>query len=201
MERYLLRKCEVFGRDFELQEFVDWFRELPDKEKEEYLLKVWRQYGVNSEQFCFVLQGFILWVFCRYGIYWDEDVYQSAVLSVLDKLQYWDEKKGKFLSFIYSLVRDKVSQKLYQDAKDERHLAVDSIDSAICTGVSNSEREVVSYLSAGRDGVYRVLEKVFVETILRKYVGAVRREVLYVVFYGLDSVYRRLVLWRANEVV
>jgi hypothetical protein len=196
MERFILWECELFGRREDVVLFLLWFKGLGVREKEEFVRRVIVEYGVNSEQFYFVVQGFVVYVMMRHGVYWDEEVFQEAFLSIMEKVKYWDERKGNLLSFLYSLIRDKVSQKKYWDS-------VQSIRSA---GVEEGR----VYDEEGEwEEVYECEEDVF-EDILQKDVSyrvipGLRGEVLDSILRGEDSVYRRVMLWNVersvNEVV
>jgi hypothetical protein len=97
----------------EVDSFLHWFKKLSTEEKEQYILGVLHRYGIESEQFYFVIQAFILFVMLRHRLYWDDETFQNAFLSIYEKLRFWEKDKGNLLSFIYSLVRDKVSQEKY----------------------------------------------------------------------------------------
>jgi len=189
MERFVLWECELFGKKEDIVSFLVRFRGLSAKEKEEYVKLVIGEYGVNSEQFYFVVQGFIFYVMLRHGLYWDEDVFQNAFLSMLEKLRYWDDGKGSLLSFVYSLVRDKVSQKKYWDMvclvrgmvfDDGWRYEEDGDKDEVRFGLMDSE-----WLE--RDLLLREISCWVLKGL--------REEVLDSILRCEDSIYRRVVLW------
>jgi DNA-directed RNA polymerase specialized sigma24 family protein len=192
MERFILWECELFGERRDVVSFLLWFKELSGVRKEEYLLHVIREYGVNSKQFYFVVQGFVIYVMMRHGLYWDEDVFQEAFLSVLEKVKYWDKQKGNLLSFLYSLIRDKVSQKKYRDS-------VESMRSVEVEEGRSYEDEVDEEWEEGYESEGDILRDVLLKEISSKVIPGLRREVLDSVLKGEDSVYRRVVLWNIER--
>jgi hypothetical protein len=191
IERFVLWECELFGERWDVIAFLSWFKVLRAKEKESYILSVIEKYGVNSEQFYFVVQGFVFYVMLKHG-YWDEDVFQEAFLSVLEKVKYWDEEKGNLLSFLYSLIRDRVSQKKYWD----------SVESMRSKGIEEG-RSYEDEVDEEWEEVYEGGEDVFQDVLLRevsyKVIPGLRREVLGSILRGEDSVYRRVVLWNIER--
>jgi len=185
MERFILWECELFGRKEDVVLFLGRFRELRVKEKEEFVKRVLSEYGVNSEQFYFVVQGFVVYVMMRHGVYWDEDVFQEAFLSVMEKVKYWDEGKGNLLSFLYSLIRDRVSQKKYWDSVarvrgvEESRVYEDDVDEKWEEWYEESKLEDYFLLKEVAGMVVRGLRGEVLESVLR----------------GEDSVYRRAIMW------
>jgi DNA-directed RNA polymerase specialized sigma24 family protein len=188
MERFILWECELFGERRDVVSFLLWFKELSGVKKEEYLLSVMKEYGVNSEQFYFAVQGFIFYVMFKHGLYWDEDVFQEAFLSVLEKVKYWDKQKGNLLSFLYSLIRDKVSQKKYRDS-------VGSMRSVEVEEGRFDEDDVDEDYEDGEEVFWNVLLK----DVSSKVISDLRGEVLDSILKGEDSVYRRVVLWNIER--
>ena len=192
MERFVLWECELFERRFDIVSFLLWFKELSSENKENFVLSVIEKYGVNSEQFYFVVQGFVFYVMLRHGLYWDEDVFQEVFLSMMEKVKYWDREKGNLLSFLYSLVRDKVSQKKYwlsaryfRDGELEEGYSYESeVDEEFLWDLwgGDSERD---------DLVWEILMK----EVSSEVVKGLRKEVQDSILKGDDSVYRRAVLW------
>jgi hypothetical protein len=188
MEHFVLWECDLFGRRVDVGSFLMWFKELSVEGKEGFLLSVMREYGVNSEQFYFVLQGFVFYVMIRHGVYWDEDVFQEAFVSILEKVRYWDRGKGNLLSFLYSLIRDKVSQKKYWDSvRGIRGVELEE-------GVRYEEADEEWY-----DGGEEMFQDVSLKEVSCSVVPGLRCEVLDSILRGEDSVYRRVVLWRMEE--
>jgi len=188
MERFILWECDLFGKSWDVLSFLLWFRGLSEREKEEFLLKVIEEYGVGSERFYFVVQGFVVYVMIRHGVGWDEDVFQEAFLAIMEKVGYWDRSKGSFMSFLYSLIRDKVSQKKYW----EMVRLVRDVDFSEWLKYEDEE--------SGECEVGMVCESDLDSVILLKEVGSglvrgLRGEVLESVLRGEDSVYRRAILW------
>jgi DNA-directed RNA polymerase specialized sigma24 family protein len=188
MERFILWECDLFGKSWDVLSFLLWFRGLSEREKEEFLLKVVEEYGVGSEQFYFVVQGFVVYVMMRHGVGWDEDVFQEAFLAIMEKVGYWDRSKGSFMSFLYSLIRDKVSQKKYWEMVK------------LMRDVDFSEWLKYEDEESGECEVGMVCESDLDSVILLKEVGSglvrgLRGEVLESVLRGEDSVYRRAILW------
>jgi len=181
VRRFFLKKCRVFGKEFDIASFVLEFKRMKGREKEEYILSVIEHYGVTSEEFYFVLQTFVLYVMIKHGIDFDEDVFQDAFVSVLEKVRYWEEGKGSLMSFLYSLIRDRVSYGKYLSARG----SVREVSLVECDPASLSvEAEVPGMPSYGKDA------------------SRLRKSVLREVEGGEDSIYRRAFLWRtAGEMV
>jgi hypothetical protein len=190
VERFVLWECELFERKFDIVSFLLWFKELSDGNKESFILSVIEKYGVNSNQFYFVVQGFVFYVMLRHGLYWDEDVFQEAFLSMMEKVKYWDREKGNLLSFLYSLIRDKVSQKKYWlGAKCFRNMELEEGCGYEC------EEELLWDLwrrdSERDDLVWEILMK----EVSYMVIPGLRSKVLDSILRGEDSVYKRVVLW------
>jgi DNA-directed RNA polymerase specialized sigma24 family protein len=144
------------------------------KEKERYIISVMERYGISSKELYFVLQVFVLYVMLKHGVNFDEDIFQDAFVSVFEKVKYWDIKKGSLLSFLYSLIRDRVSYRKYLDARDVAR-EVSLLD---CDQESLSFVVVPEILDYGSE------------------MSRLRKSVLEEVLQGGDSVYRRAFLWR-----
>jgi hypothetical protein len=191
VEHFVLWECDLFGRRVDVGSFLMWFKELSGEGKEGFLLSVMGKYGVNSEQFYFVVQGFVFYVMIRHGVYWDEDVFQEAFLSIMEKVKYWDKERGSLLSFLYSLIRDRVSQKKYWESvrsvRDKGAGEFDSYD-----GVDEEWEDVY-------DGGEEVFRDVLLKEVSNRVVYGLRGEVLESILKGDDSVYRRVVLWKMEE--
>jgi hypothetical protein len=178
--RFFLKRCKVFGEELDVTSFVLKFNMMTGKEKERYIISVIECYGVTSEEFYFVLQVFVLYVMLKHGVDFDEDVFHDAFVSVFEKVKYWDGGKGSLLSFLYSLIRDRISYRKYLDARGVAR-EVSLFD---CDQESLSFVDVPEVLDYGSD------------------VLKLGRRVLGVVASGCDSVYRRVFLWREmSEVV
>jgi DNA-directed RNA polymerase specialized sigma24 family protein len=191
VERFVLWECELFERRFDIASFLLWFKELSDGNKESFVLSVLEKYGVNSKQFYFVVQGFVFYVMLRHGLYWDEDVFQEAFLSMMEKVKYWDKEKGNLLSFLYSLIRDKVSQKKYWlGVRYFRDGEIEEYD----YGCDESE-ELLWDLQQGDSVEDDLVWEILVKEVSSEVVKGLRREVQDSMLKGEDSVYRRAVLW------
>jgi hypothetical protein len=174
VDKFFLKKCKIFDEELEITSFVLKFNMMTGKEKERYIISIIERYGVTSEEFYFVLQVFVLYVMLKHGIDFDEDVFHDAFVSVFEKVKYWDGKKGSLLSFLYSLVRDRVSYRKYLDARDvAREVSLLDCDQEYLSFVM-----VPEVLDYGSD------------------VSKLGRRVLEVIAGGSDSVYRRAFLWR-----
>ncbi len=180
MERFVLWECELFGRRFDIASFLMWFKELSGEGKERFLVSVLKEYSVNSEQFYFVVQGFVFYVMIKHGVYWDEDVFQEAFVSILEKVKYWDKGKGSLLSFLYSLIRDRVSQKKYWEVV--RSVRSEDVE----------EGEAIDEEYDDGEGIFR---DVLLREVSCSVVHGLRGEVLDSILNGVDSVYRRVVVW------
>lgn len=188
MERFILWECELFSERWDILSFLLWFRGLSEREKEEFLLKVIERYGVGSEQFYFVVQGFVVYVIMRHGVGWDEDVFQEAFLAIMEKVRYWDKSKGSLMSFLYSLVRDRVSQRKYWEmVKLVRDV---DLNEWLKYEDEEGERCVVGMVS--EDDIDNII---LLEEVGGRLVRGLRGEVLESVMRGEDSVYRRVILW------
>jgi len=181
VRRFILRKCNIFGEEFDISSFVLKFKMMKGREKEEYILSVIERYGAMSEEFYFVIQTFVLYVMIKHGVSFDEDVFQDAFVSVLEKVRYWDIKKGSLLSFLYSLIRDRVSYRKYIGARESvREVSLVECDPASLSIVA----EVPEVPGYGSDAL------------------KLRKSVLRNIECVDDSVYRRAFLWRkVGEVV
>jgi hypothetical protein len=193
VEHFVLWKCELFGKKEDVGSFLVSFKALSAKEKEELIKSVIDKYGVCSEQFYFVVQGFVIYVMLRHGLNWDEDVFQGAFLSMLEKLRYWDESKGSLLSFVYSLVRDKISQKRYWEI--------------VCLVRSMVFDDRLGYEEDGdsSEGGFGSMDggdlegDLLLKEISYLVLKGLRDEVLGSVLRCDDSVYRRVVLWHMMQ--
>jgi len=193
VEKFLLQKCSIFGKVEDVHSFLDSFKRLSASEKEQYVLRVWNEYGIESEQFYFVLQAFIIFVMLRHGLYWDEEAFQNAFLSVYEKLKFWNKEKGNLLSFIYSLIRDRVSQiKYWKAVSEERY------DDALHDCVLTASEEVGLYGCMDSD---EVVDRILMEEVSSRIMDGLRSEVLRSILEGEDSVYRRMVMWHMNRVM
>jgi len=193
VEHFVLWECDLFGRRVDVGSFLMWFKELSGEGKEGFLLSVMGKYGVNSEQFYFVVQGFVFYVMMRHGVYWDEDVFQDAFLSVMEKVRYWDKNKGKLLSFLYSLIRDKVSQKKYWDVvKCFRDI---EFNGNIVYHQSSDIEDEEDSKDCSEAEEFDLLQGILLEEVSNRVLHGVRSEVLESIRNGVDSVYRRVVLW------
>ena len=174
MHRFFLKKCTIFGKEFDIASFVVEFKKMKGREKEEYILSVIERYGVMSDEFYFVLQVFVLYVMLKHRVDFDEDVFQDAFVSVLEKVRYWEEGKGSLMSFLYSLIRDRVSYRKYMDVREHmREISLLECDPASLS-VEAEVPEISDYgMSALR----------------------LRKGILREVEGGDDSVYRRAFLW------
>ena len=174
MHRFFLKKCNIFGREFDIASFVLEFKKMKGKEKEEYILSVIERYGVMSEEFYFVLQVFVLYVMMKHGVDFDEDIFQDAFVAVFEKVKYWEEGKGSLMSFLYSMIRDRVSYGKYLSARGSvREVSLVECDPASLS-VEAEVPEIPDYgMSASR----------------------LRKGILREVEGGEDSVYRRAFLW------
>ena len=191
MEHFVLWECDLFGRRVDVGSFLMWFKELSGEGKEGFLLSVMGKDGVNSEQFYFVVQGFVFYVMIRHGVYWDEDVFQEAFLSIMEKVKYWDKGKGSLLSFLYSLIRDRVSQKKYwESVRSVRAKGAGEFDSY--DRVDEEWEDVY-------DGGEEVFRDVLLKEVSNRVVYGLRGVVLESILKGDDSVYRRVVLWKMEE--
>jgi len=195
IERFILPRCYLFGEEKDIVSFLLWFKELSSTQKEEYLLSVMAEYGVGSEQFYFVVQGFVFYVMMRHGMYWDEDVFQDAFLSVMEKVKYWDRSKGKLLSFLYSLIRDKVSQKKYWDTV--KYYRSKEFDEKIAYYQFDDVEEEEEGKDCSEAEEFDLLQGMLLEEVSNRVLHGVRSEVLESIRNGVDSVYRRVVLWHA----
>ena len=193
IERFILPRCQLFGEEKDIVSFLLWFKGLSSKQKEEYLLSVIVEYGVGSEQFYFVMQGFVFYVMMKHGVYWDEDVFQDAFLSVMEKVKYWDRSKGKLLSFLYSLIRDKVSQKKYWDTV--KYYRSKEFDENTVYNQSNDAEEEENSKDRNESSEVDLLQGILLEEVSNRVLHGVRSEVLESIRSGIDSVYRRVVLW------
>jgi hypothetical protein len=191
MEHFVLWECKLFGEREDVASFLMWFKELSGEGKEEFLLCVLREYGVNSEQFYFVVQGFVFYVMLRYGVYWDEDVFQEAFLSIIEKIKYWDGRKGNLLSFLYSLIRDRVSQRKYWESVR----SVRGRDKEEGRVYEDVDEECEEGYGGGEDVFWNVLLK----EVSYGVIHGLRGEVWESIFRGEDSVYRRVVLWNVER--
>lgn len=192
MERFVLWECELFERKFDVASFLLWFKELSSENKESFILSVLEKYGVCSEQFYFVVQGFVFYVMLRHGLYWDEDVFQEAFLSMMEKVRYWDKEKGNLLSFLYSLIRDKVSQKKYWlGARCFRDRELEEGCDYGCEG----DEELLWDLWQRDDEKDDYVWEILVKEVSSEVVNGLRGEVQDSILKGEDSVYRRAVLW------
>jgi hypothetical protein len=191
VEKFLLQKCSIFGKVEDVNSFLDSFKRLGASEKEQYVLRVWNEYGIESEQFYFVLQVFIIFVMLRHGLYWDEEAFQNAFLSVYEKLRFWDKEKGNLLSFIYSLVRDRVSQIKYWKAASEVRYEEAPQD---CVLTVSEEAELCSCIVSDE-----VADRILMEEVSNRIMGGLRSEVLRSILEGEDSIYRRVVMWHMNR--
>jgi len=192
MERFVVWKCNLFGRQFDVASFLLWFKELDNVCKESFVYSVLRRYGELSEQFYFVVQAFVFYVMLRYGLYWDEDVFQEAFLSIYEKVKYWDKSKGSLLSFLHSLIRDKVSQKKYDTLKmlvGFKELE----DSVLCEGLMEEGRDTDNLL----DHSDNTLLRMFLTELANKITKSAREEVIESILGGIDTIYRRAVLWES----
>ena len=181
MHRFFLKKCNIFGKEFDIASFVLEFKRMKVREKEEYILSVIERYGVMSEEFYFVLQVFVLYVMLKHGVDFDEDIFNDAFVAVFEKVKYWEESKGSLLSFLYSLVRDRVSYRKYVDARE----SVREVSLVECDPASLSIAAEVPEVPGYGVGASRLRKRVLME-----------------VEGGEDSVYRRAFLWRkAGEMV
>jgi hypothetical protein len=188
-DRFILWECELFGKKEDIVSFLVSFKALSAKEKEDFIKSVIDKYGICSEQFYFVVQGFVFYVMLRHGLYWDEDVFQDAFLSILEKLRYWDERKGSLLSFVYSLVRDKVSQKRYREMV---YLIRSMVFDDRWKYEEDGDNVEVSFESMDSDSLEGVL---LLREISSQVLKGLREEVLGSMLRYEDSVYRRVVLW------
>jgi len=193
VEKFVLWKCQLFDEEKDIVSFLFWFKGLSTAQKEEYLLSVIREYGISSKQFYFVVQGFIFYVMMRHGVYWDEDVFQDAVLSVMEKVKYWDRGRGNLLSFLYSLIRDKVSQKKYWNTV--KCFRDKEFNEVIGCYQQNKEREEERREYSDEAVEVDLLWDILVEEVSNEVLHGVRSEVLDSIRRGEDSVYRRVVLW------
>ena len=152
------------------------------------MLSVLEKYGESSEQFYFVVQDFVFYIMMKHGLFWDEDTFQEAFLSVFEKVKYWDREKGNLLSFMYSLIRDKVSQKKYWlSAEGFRNSTVDD--------EYGKSEELLSDLWLGYDNGDGVFRELLMREASSDVVRGLRKEVQDSILEGVDSVYRRAVLW------
>jgi hypothetical protein len=110
----------------------------------------------------------------------------------MEKVKYWDKEKGNLLSFLYSLIRDKVSQKKYWlGARCFR-------DKELGEGYGYECEEGEEFLwdlwqrdSEKDDVVWEIL----IKEVSSEVVKGLRKEVQDSILKGEDSVYRRAVLW------
>jgi len=174
VDKFFLKKCKIFGEELEITSFVLKFNLMNKRKKEGFILSVIERYGVASKELYFVLQVFVLYVMLKHGVNFDEDIFQDAFVSVFEKVKYWDIKKGSLLSFLYSLIRDRVSYRKYLDARDvAREVSLLDCDQESLSFVTVNE--ILDYGS---------------ET------SRLRKSVLEEMLQGGDSVYRRAFLWR-----
>jgi hypothetical protein len=190
-DKFLLQKCSIFGKVEDVYSFLDSFKRLSASEKEQYVLRVWNEYGVESEQFYFVLQVFVLFVILRHGLCWDEEAFQNAFLSVYEKLRFWDEEKGNLLSFIYSLVRNGVSQIKHWKAAFEVRW-----EGALQDGILTSLKKAELYGCIASD---EVADRILMEEVSSRVMNGLRSEVQRIILGGEDSVYRRVVMWYVSR--
>ena len=190
MERFVLWECELFSRKFDIASFLVWFKGLSVEGRESFVLSVLEEYGVNSEQFYFVVQAFVFYVMQKHELGWDEDVFQEAFLAMMEKVRYWDKEKGSLLSFLYSLIRDRVSQRKYWlgvKCCREREFG---------EGYEYEGDEELWDLwwrddSRKNDFIWEILMK----EVAKEMVKGLREEVWSSVLRGEDSVYRRVIVW------
>jgi DNA-directed RNA polymerase specialized sigma24 family protein len=167
---------------------LSWFKRLKDKDKEGFVLSVLGEYGESSKEFYFVVQDFVFYIMMKHGLFWDEDTFQEAFLSVFEKIKYWDKEKGNLLSFMYSLIRDKVSQKKYWlSAEGFRNSTVDD--------EYGEGEELSSDLWLRYDNGNEAFWDLLIREASSDVVRGLRKEVQDSILEGVDSVYRRAVLW------
>lgn len=192
----LIKECEVFGRVWTLEEWLRYVDGLSFDEREEVIKKVLDEYGSSSVQFYFVVQMLVISVLNRVR-YQQEDSFSEVLMYVLDKVRYFNEDKGKLISFIYSLVMYKVVQRKYHDGKVGTRIfyvgdVVDRFEVEVRDGEDVDWLRVEVECVDSVDGVEdEVVERLLVERVL----GMVRSEVREVVLRGVDSIYRRVYVW------
>lgn len=189
----LIRECEVFGRVWTLEEWLRYVDGLSFDEREEVIKKVLDEYGSSSVQFYFVVQMLVISVLNRVR-YQQEDSFSEVLMYVLDKVRYFNEDKGKLISFIYSLVMYKAVQRKYHDGKVGTRLfyvrdVVDRFE------VEVSDGDEVDWLQVEVDCVDGVEDEVVERMLVESVLGVVRDEVKEVVVRGVDSIYRRVYVW------
>lgn len=114
----------VLGKDwkFTIGDFCVFVKKKEDSEQ--LVAEVLRKYGKNSDEFLFCVQGLIWWVFNKH---WKcswvaDDIFYELYLEVLEKIDAYDKDRGGLLSYIYTIVRGKVTKELYKVNRDSSKL-------------------------------------------------------------------------------
>ncbi len=189
----LVKECVLFGEKVTFEQYREQFLSLSNEEKEKVVRGVLELYGYNSVQFYFVIQMLVVSVLNRV-MYQSEDLFQDAVVYVLDKVRHYDWKKGKLVSFVYSLVMYKVVQGKYHGKKiGKRVFFLDDMAGQEEDGGKGAQEPVVVDVEGDGilDGGDVVEELILISQLLR----SVREEARQIALMDVDSVYRRVYVW------
>ena len=114
----VFKKAKIFDKVYKAGEIISHFRKMTGEKKVKFVTEVWKSYGGQSEEFAFVIQGFIAFLSFRYGIVGDDDFFQDCFEHIFKAFEYYDESKANILTFIFSIIRKKVLSYYYKQKKD-----------------------------------------------------------------------------------
>jgi hypothetical protein len=181
---FLIQKCNLLDAEWSNEEFVEWFKSLNNKAKESVLKYTLKSFGSNSEQFYFVVQSFVIYVIERHSVGSDldkEDVFQDAMMNVICKIHFWKDGMGSLMSFLYSLIRDRISSEKYYRMKKGMEIVWEDID----------ECKYPELQYDGTEDIHRMID-------VRKLLGNCVRDcvVEFVASNEGDSIYGRVYEWK-----
>lgn len=81
------------------------------------LKEVYETHGIKSAEFYEVVKGFIIFVIRRYNFHYNEELFFSAYCQILESSSHYDPTKLNIGSFIYSVVRNRISSFHYHKRK------------------------------------------------------------------------------------
>lgn len=162
-----IEKSKFHNVEFSVDEFHGSLKRLLKDEIYRSVEAVGKVYGYKSEQFLFAVQGFVYWLVYRYvRIEVSEEdlkeLLQNVWCCLLERMEEYDERKGKFVSWIYTLVRGEITKFLYDKTRSLRFI---SLDRDVYENENGSDLVFYKIYKEGKEGAMNVSGDVGIEDL------------------------------------
>ncbi len=97
---------------------------------EDFLQYIYSQYGYNSTEFVFIIQGFIFKLLNFYAHMDNYDLVMEIISKILEKMEKYEIGKGKLSSYLYTITRGEITKwrskmryydKIFMDMEENKY--------------------------------------------------------------------------------